>query len=239
MSKLKRIDKPNKPKINKQIIGKAFRVVGLGLIVTGFIVINVYNSNQIKSLKNNNTKLKNEMSLEIQVKKALEGKNIELNNKSLEYKKELSKIKKETEVKDNEIETLKKKLDSLKKDKGSQQAVSSRGELRQYGNWITMNASAYSTYANGDKLAGKQWGNLTAMGTNVRQGVIAVPRGSYKLGTKVELRFGSGWEHLSGFYTIEDTFGAGTTGNRIDVYMDSYNNCINFGRRDVQLRVIN
>ena len=103
--------------------------------------------------------------------------------------------------------------------------------------WYTYNASAYS-YASEDPLAGSQWGDKTAIGTNVRVGVIAVPRGHMLFKKKVEIKFPSGWTHKDGIYTAEDTFGAGTTGNRIDVFMTTGAECIQFGRRDVQLRII-
>ena len=229
----------NKPKANKEIVGKSFRIVVFSLIVTGFVIINAYNSNQIKSLKNNNAKLKNEMSLEKQVKKALEDKNVELNNKSLEYKTELRKLKEDTDEKEKEIDSLQKKLDVLTKEKGSQQTVSSRSG-QHVGNWIAMKASAYSS-PNEDPHVSNQWGGKTKIGVMPRHGVtIAIPRNHpfLKLGDRVEIQFPKEYSHLNSTYICQDTFGAGTSGNRIDIFMNTYSQSINFGRRDVQLRIV-
>lgn len=154
------------------------------------------------------------------------------------------------EEKNQEIETITTKLnetkserDELKKEWATRQKnrkTQQSSSQTNTGDWITFNASAYSTYANGDPYAGKQWGNKTSIGY-VRPGIIAIPRNHpfLKLRMKVELKFPSGWEHLNGIYDIEDRFGAGTTGNRIDIYMDDYSEVVRWGRRDLQLRIIN
>ena len=102
----------------------------------------------------------------------------------------------------------------------------------------TMNASAYTTAANGDPYVSGKWGNLTASGTTVKQGrTIAVDKNLIPLGTKVRLTFPSGWEQYNGIYIAEDT-GNYIKNMRIDVYFDSYDTCIKFGKRTVKLEVL-
>lgn len=53
---------------------------------------------------------------------------------------------------------------------------------------------------------------------------------SYSFGTKVEIKG-------MGTYVVEDRGGA-IKGNKIDIYFDSHQEALNFGRRTVYLRVI-
>lgn len=179
----------------------------------------------------------------------VEDKAQQLNDELWEERQLTERLKQDRDSLKEEKESLRDKNQKLQNQISSRSSSvsartstnSSRSDSSQSsGEWITFNASAYSTYANGDPYAGKQWGNKTAMGTTVRHGVLAIPRNHpfLKLGMKVELKFPSGWENMSGTYSVEDTFGAGTSGNRIDIYMDNYSRCLKWGRRDVQLRVI-
>lgn len=78
-------------------------------------------------------------------------------------------------------------------------------------------------------------GNPTATGTVARVGVIAVDPRVIPLGTKVYLQYTDGTP--IGYATAEDTGGA-IKGNIIDIYMDSYNECIQFGRRNVVVTIV-
>lgn len=102
----------------------------------------------------------------------------------------------------------------------------------------TMSARAYTTAANGDPNTSGKWGNKTASGTTPKQGrTIAVDKSLIPLGTKVRLTFPKGWEHLNGIYYAEDT-GSAIKGLKIDVFFNSYNTCIQFGKRTVKLEVL-
>lgn len=101
-----------------------------------------------------------------------------------------------------------------------------------------MKATAYTTAANGDPYTSGKWGNLTASGTTVKQGrTIAVDKNLIPLGTKVRLTFPDGWEHLNGLYIAEDT-GNYIKNMKIDIYFDSYQTCVQFGRQTVKLEVL-
>lgn len=82
----------------------------------------------------------------------------------------------------------------------------------------TFNASAYS-------LRGK-----TASGERVRQGIIAADPRVLPLGTKVHIQG-------MGIFVVKDTGGA-IKNNRIDIWMPSTANAMKFGRRKVQLTVL-
>ena len=73
----------------------------------------------------------------------------------------------------------------------------------------------------------------TASGINTRPGVIAADPSVLPLGTVVHLRAG----RYTGTYTVMDT-GALIKGRRVDVYVPSYKEAVEFGRRQVKLKVI-
>lgn len=80
--------------------------------------------------------------------------------------------------------------------------------------------------------------SVTATGTSVSQGrTIAVDPNVIPLGSKVEIIFPSEYSYLNGIYIAEDTGGA-IKGNKIDLYLNSKSACINFGVRNVQLKII-
>ncbi len=96
---------------------------------------------------------------------------------------------------------------------------------------IEMNGSAYSYGAcNG------QWGNVTAMGTKLRPGVVAVDKRVIPLGSKLYIESMDGFASY-GMAVAEDTGGA-IKGNKIDLFYEDYNYCLKFGRRPVRVYVL-
>ena len=88
---------------------------------------------------------------------------------------------------------------------------------------MTMTATAYSyECGTGD--------DLTASMTPIREGVVAVDKTVIPLGSTVEI-IGMGT-----FYA-EDVGGA-IRGNRLDIFMPSRGDCIRWGVREVEVRVI-
>ncbi len=73
----------------------------------------------------------------------------------------------------------------------------------------------------------------TASGQHVRPGVIAADPRVLPLGTVVHLRAGS----YTGTYTVLDT-GGRIRGRIIDVYVPTYREAIQFGRRPVKIKVL-
>lgn len=81
---------------------------------------------------------------------------------------------------------------------------------------VTMNVSAYT------------WtGNVMANGEYPYEGVVASD--DLPLGTKVKVN--------GRIYVVKDRFGGGYT-NRLDIYMDSYQRAINFGRQYLHVEIL-
>ena len=75
-------------------------------------------------------------------------------------------------------------------------------------------------------------GTITASGTKVHKGVVAVDRRVIKLGTKLYV-VASGYEY--GYSVAEDT---GVFGNTIDLYFESYKGMQQFGRRSCTVYIL-
>lgn len=105
-----------------------------------------------------------------------------------------------------------------------QEEIISRGNYVR--NMVEFTATAYCSC---EKCCGK-WAkyNKTASGTTPKQGrTIAVDKNVIPLGSKVLIE---GY----GEYIAEDT-GSGIKGNRIDIYFESHQEALRFGRRKVEL----
>lgn len=101
--------------------------------------------------------------------------------------------------------------------------ITSRGDVLRYSAVKTFVATAYT-----------HTGNPTKTGVMPKVGYIAVDPRIIPLYKTVYIEFPKGWEHLNGYYKAMDTGGA-IKGYRIDVFMDSESECINFGRRSVKV----
>ncbi len=73
----------------------------------------------------------------------------------------------------------------------------------------------------------------TATGTNVRVGTVAVDKRVIPLGTKMYIVTNDGIVY--GTAVAEDT---GVRGNKVDLYFDTYQQCINFGRRGCTVYIL-
>lgn len=91
---------------------------------------------------------------------------------------------------------------------------------------VSMTATAYTSGHGGV-------GTRTASGTPVRVGVAAVDRKVIPLGTKLYVVANGGVVY--GEAVAEDT---GVRGNRIDLYFDTYQECLSFGRRDCMVYIL-
>lgn len=88
------------------------------------------------------------------------------------------------------------------------------------GGWMSFTATAYDPTV----------GDTTRMGTPARVGVVAVDPSVIPLGATVEIE---GY----GVYSAEDT-GSAIIGNRIDIFLSSHSEAINFGVRSVRVRIL-
>lgn len=73
----------------------------------------------------------------------------------------------------------------------------------------------------------------TFSGVVVQRGIVAADPSILPIGSVIEVRAGK----YSGIYTVMDT-GAVIKGRIIDIYMPEYEEAIEFGRQQVQLRVL-
>ena len=77
---------------------------------------------------------------------------------------------------------------------------------------------------------------ITYTGTQARVGAIAVDPDIIPLGTKMYIVSADG-EYLYGYCVAEDTGGA-IQGNIVDLFFNTYEECIQFGRRDVLIYIL-
>lgn len=78
--------------------------------------------------------------------------------------------------------------------------------------------------------------NTTYTGTEARVGAIAVDPNFIPLGTKMYIVSADG-AYVYGYCTAEDTGGA-IKGKIVDLYFNTYDECIQFGRRDVKIYIL-
>lgn len=141
----------------------------------------------------------------------LAGKNLKTAPKAdALYKKEKAELRKSTTEKSKKV---KKPVDSL------------QAQLAKAKRVFTVRSTAYTS----DPRENGGW-NVTAIGTKIRRGVIAVDPRVIPLRTRVYVE---GY----GFATAEDTGGA-IKGNKIDVVMDTRAQSRNWGVRNVKIYIL-
>lgn len=102
------------------------------------------------------------------------------------------------------------------------------GDVIAYAKILSCQATAYST-------EGSSW-KTTASGTTARVGAIAVDPSVIPLGTELYVVSNDG-TCIYGYCVAEDTGGA-IKGNIIDLYFDTVNECLSFGRRQCTVYVL-
>ncbi len=106
--------------------------------------------------------------------------------------------------------------------------ITSRAGSFRYKKVIKVTATAYT-------CEGKKW-NITKSGAVARVGLIAVDPRVIPLGTRMYIESPDG-SYVYGTAVAADTGGA-IKGNKIDLYMDTYRECINFGRRTMMVYIL-
>ena len=104
------------------------------------------------------------------------------------------------------------------------------GKVLTYSSYRTMRATAYTHTDAGCDMT-------TATGTRVRWGTVAVDPRYIPYGTKMFIVTNDGY-CIYGEAVAEDC-GGSIKGNRIDLYMPTYSQCINFGRRTCTVYFLN
>lgn len=113
---------------------------------------------------------------------------------------------------------------------GSAPAVAASGSTSG-GRSIVMNASAYDlSYQSTGKRPGDKYYGITASGMKAGPGVVAVDPRVIPLGTRL---------YIEGYgNAIAGDTGSAIKGNRIDLFFSTRDQCKNFGRRNVNVTVL-
>lgn len=204
----------NNKRRNKQTLLKAVIIIFFILAFTGVTVISIYKNNEV----NNNYK---RIELEIENKEQTINQLVE----------EIEELRDKQKNLENTVEEIKIAKTATKKSSSSSvtkkyDTVLASAAISTTDKWIWANVSAYCACM---KCCGKTNG-ITASGTKATAGKTIAASSAYKFGTQIEIEG-------MGVYTVEDRGGA-ITGNKIDVYFDTHQEALNFGRRQLQIRVI-
>lgn len=95
----------------------------------------------------------------------------------------------------------------------------------------TLNASAYTASTCGKSPNSKGYG-ITASGNKVKAWYTVAAGKSYPMGTIIYIPALKNKPN-GGWFVVQDRGGA-ITNNKLDIYMNTYNECIQFGRRNLE-----
>jgi uncharacterized protein YabE (DUF348 family) len=139
------------------------------------------------------------------------------------------------EITDTKI--LKKPVDKVTEYGTVAVVLSSRGDALRYKEVIKMSASAYDlSYQSTGKRVGDRGYGVTASGMRVKRGVVAVDTRVIPLGTRLYIESSDG-KYIYGNAVAADTGGA-IKGNKIDLFMETNSECRAFGRRSVNVYIL-
>ena len=96
---------------------------------------------------------------------------------------------------------------------------------------VTLNASAYTASTCGKAPGSKGYG-ITASGARATGWCTVAAGKGYPLGTIIYIPYFANKPN-GGWFIVQDRGGA-IANNKLDVYMNTYNECISFGRRNLQ-----
>jgi 3D (Asp-Asp-Asp) domain-containing protein len=99
---------------------------------------------------------------------------------------------------------------------------------------VTLNASAYTASTCGKAPGSKGYG-ITASGSRASAWYTVAAGKGYPLGTIIYIPYFANKPN-GGWFVVQDRGGA-ISNNKLDVYMNTYNECISFGRRNLQCYV--
>ena len=100
----------------------------------------------------------------------------------------------------------------------------------------TMNTSAYTASTCGKSASSSGYG-ITSSGAKASSWYTVAAGKAYPVGTIIYIPYFQNKPN-GGWFVVQDRGGA-ISNNRIDVYMGTYNECINFGRRNLECYIYN
>lgn len=135
------------------------------------------------------------------------------------------------------VETLVKPIDQVFEEGTKDVSTNDRGDFTAR-KAIKMVATAYEA---GPRSTGKRPGDkgygITASGARAKRGTVAVDLRVIPLGTKLYVKSLTPGVPDYGFAIAQDTGGA-IKGNKIDLFMDTVWECLQFGRRPVMVYIL-
>ena len=99
---------------------------------------------------------------------------------------------------------------------------------------VTLNASAYTASTCGKAPGSKGYG-ITSSGARATAWCTLAAGKGYPIGTIMYIPYFANKPN-GGWFVVQDRGGA-ISNNKLDIYMDTYNDCINFGRRNLECYV--
>ena len=99
---------------------------------------------------------------------------------------------------------------------------------------VTLNASAYTASTCG-KAPGSSGYGITSSGARATAWCTVAAGKGYPIGTIIYIPYFANKPN-GGWFVVQDRGGA-ISNNKLDVYMNTYNECINFGRRNLECYV--
>lgn len=116
--------------------------------------------------------------------------------------------------------------------------VTEKGDDFSYSKVITCNATAYDlSFQSCGKNPGQKGYGITASGTQAQYGTVAVDPKVIPLGTRMYIESSDG-SFVYGYCVAEDTGGA-IKGNKVDLFFNTNSECMQFGRRSVNVYILN
>lgn len=165
----------------------------------------------------------------------LEANQVELSGKITKLEEEKAKLLDQVKTSNDKVKALqtdnanlKKKISSIPVAAPSRGGTKTASASKSAGKTINVVATAYTAYCNGCS-------GVTATGINLRNNpglkVIAVDPKVIPLGTKV---------YVEGYgYAVAGDTGGAIKGNKIDLFMSSKSSALKFGRKTIQVKVLN
>ena len=116
--------------------------------------------------------------------------------------------------------------------------VTEKGDNFSYSKVLTCNATAYDlSFQSCGKYPGQPGYGITASGTHAQYGTVAVDPRVIPLGTRMYIESADG-SFVYGYCVAEDTGGA-IKGNKVDLFFNTNSECMQFGRQNVKVYILN
>lgn len=190
------------------------------LLFGSIILIQTIINKDIQDINNSLDSIKQELESIEQTYTTQEEFNTYMNNITTQLDTTNKNIK-EVESKVSKVQTKKETTVTSRGSTTSRTSTSTSSE-----GYVAFTATAYCPCA---KCCGKTNG-ITASGTKATAGRTVAMNSSYKFGTKIEIKG-------LGTYIVEDRGGA-IQGNKIDIFFNTHQEALNFGRKTVYLKVV-